>query len=168
MSVQVLYSSKTGNTEQLAKVIFKAIPMGRKDIQRFEGQKDYEMADIYFVGYWTDRGSASFDVLDYLGELHNKKIALFGTCGMGGSEEYYKQIEENIKAFISDDNEYLGAFMCQGKMPIQIRDKYEGLRTDTNQKQIDAMIRNFDEAILHPDKQDLLEAEKFVANIFKN
>lgn len=47
-----------------------------------QGKPDYDMGDIYFIGFWTDRGSASVEVLDYLGSLQGKKIALFGTCGM--------------------------------------------------------------------------------------
>ena len=55
------------------------------------------------------------DVLDYLGSLQGKRIALFGTCGMGQSPEYYKKIEENIRVFIEDDNEYLGGLYLPGK-----------------------------------------------------
>ena len=94
MKTQVLYKSRTGNTEKLAKAIFAAVPGSDKDIARLDGQTDYDMADIYFIGFWTDRGSASVEVLDYLGSLQGKKIALFGTCGMGESPEYFKKIEE--------------------------------------------------------------------------
>jgi flavodoxin I len=167
MKVQVLYKSKTGNTEKLAKAIYTAIPVSNKDIQRLEGQTDYDMGDIYFIGYWTDKGSASFEILDYLGELHNKKIALFGTCGFGGNEKYFQRIEENVKAFIGEDNEFLGAFMCQGKMPIQVRERYEAMKNKENGEQIDAMLRNFDEAMLHPDSEDMRKAASFVRSIFE-
>lgn len=91
MKTQVLYKSRTGNTEKLAKAIFETIPGKNKDIAPFLGQTDYNMGDLYFIGFWTDRGSASMDVLDYLGSLQGKRIALFGTCGMGQSPEYYKR-----------------------------------------------------------------------------
>ena len=167
MKVQVLYKSKTGNTEKLAKAIYTAIPVSNKDIQRLEGQTDYDMGDIYFIGYWTDKGSASFEILDYLGGLHNKKIALFGTCGFGGNEKYFQRIEENVKAFIGEDNEFLGAFMCQGKMPIQVRESYEAMKNKENGEQVDAMLRNFDEAMLHPDSEDMRKAASFVRSIFE-
>ena len=167
MKTQVLYKSRTGNTEKLAKAIFAAIPGSDKHIARLDGQTDYDMADIYFIGFWTDRGSASVEVLDYLGALQGKKIALFGTCGMGESQEYFKKIEENIRVFIEDDNEYLGAFMCQGKMPIQVREKYNRMRNGDNGRQVDAMIRNFDMAMLHPDMDDLEYAREFVGRIYE-
>lgn len=166
MKTQVLYKSRTGNTEKLAKAIFEAIPGKHKDIARLDGQTDYEMGDIYFIGFWTDRGTASVDILDYLGSLQGKKIALFGTCGMGESPEYYKKIEESIRVFIEDDNEYLGAFMCQGKMPMTIREKYVKMKNPENEKQMNAMIRNFDMAMLHPDENDLKNAKAFVKEIY--
>lgn len=168
MKTQVLYKSRTGNTEKLAKAIFAAVPGSDKDIARLDGQTDYDMADIYFIGFWTDRGSASVEVLDYLGSLQGKKIALFGTCGMGESQEYFKKIEENIRVFIEDDNEYLGAFICQGKMPIQVREKYNRMRNGDNDRQIDTMIRNFDMAMLHPDMDDLEYAAQFVSKIYES
>ncbi|MEF2877687.1 MAG: flavodoxin family protein [Blautia sp.] len=167
MKTQVLYKSRTGNTEKLAKAVFGAIPGKNKDIAPLEGQTDYDMGDVYFIGFWTDRGSASVDVLDYLGSLQGKRIALFGTCGMGGSPEYYKKIEENIRVFIEDDNEYLGAFICQGKMPMAVREKYMNMKNSKNQKQVEAMIRNFDMAMLHPNEQDLEHVRNFVKHIYE-
>lgn len=167
MNTRVLYKSRTGNTEKLAKAIFEAIPGKQKDIQRLEGQTDYDMGDVYFVGFWTDRGSASVEVLDYLGSLQGKRIALFGTCGMGGSLEYYKKIEESIRVFIEDDNEYMGAFLCQGKMPMAVRDRYVKMKTPETEKQVNAMIHNFDRAMLHPDEEDLKNAKVFVREIFE-
>ena len=167
MRTQVLYKSRTGNTEKLAKAIFEAIPGKNKDIAPFQGQTDYDMGDIYFIGFWTDRGSASMDVLDYLGSLQGKRIALFGTCGMGQSPDYYKKIEDNIRVFIEDDNEYMEAYICQGKMPMTVREKYEHMKNSSNKKQVEAMIQKFDMAMLHPDEQDLQGARKFVKEVFE-
>ena len=125
MKTQVLYKSRTGNTEKLAKAIFEAVPGQCKDIAPLEGQTDYEMGDIYFIGFWTDRGSASVEVLDYLGSL-------------------------------------------QGKMPISVREKYLSMKTPENTKMINAMLRNFDMAMLHPDTQDLEGAKAFVQKVFED
>ena len=158
--------SRTGNTEKIAQAIFSAIPGKNKDIARFAGQTDYDMGDIYFIGFWTDRGSASVEVLDYLGSLQGKKIALFGTCGMGESIEYYRKIEERIKVFIEDGNQYLGCFLCQGKMTMQVREKYLKMRHPGNEGQIQKMLQNFDKALLHPDWKDMENAQRFVHRIY--
>ena len=167
MKVHVLYASSTGNTELVAKAVYKAIPDASKDIQRLALFKEDPEAETYCIGFWTNRGSASYELLDILSDLHGKNIALFGTCGMGGSPEYYKEIENQVSAFIPDDNVYLGAFMCQGKMPMRVREKYLAMETDENHAQIQKMLRNFDEALLHPNDGDLKNAMDFVDSVFK-
>ena len=70
---------------------------------------------MYLVGFWTDRGTASSEILDLLGNLHGKKVALFGTCGMGNMPEYYDRILNGVAAFIPEDCEYLGGFFMSGQ-----------------------------------------------------
>lgn len=166
MGVQIVYASRTGNTEKLAEAIFKVVPVKEKNVKRIEERTERDAGDLYLVGFWTDHGTASTEILDLLGNLHGKKIALFGTCGMGKEPEYYKRILNSVSAFIADDSEYLGGFMCQGKMPIQVRRRYEDMCVPANEAQVERMIRNFDEALLHPDKDDLRAAEDFVKSLF--
>ena len=56
MQTIVIYSSQTGNTRKLATQIFAAIPGDSKDLKKILtniGKKD---AELYFVGFWVDRG----------------------------------------------------------------------------------------------------------------
>ena len=48
-----------------------------------------------------------------------------------------------------------------------MREKYVSMKNPQNEKQMDAMIRNFDMAMLHPDEKDLQGAQKFVKDIFE-
>lgn len=166
MLYEVLFVSQTGNTEKLAAAIYEAIPDGEKEIRRLDRDTPLELAETYFIGFWVNRGICSFEVLDYLSELHGKNIVLFGTCGMGNDPDYYERIENQVRAFIPDDNLYLGAFLCQGKMPIQVRNKYQELLDhgchDGLARQ---MLRNFDNALLHPNEEDYDLAGKFVEDI---
>ena len=61
----------------------------------------------------------------------------------------------------------MGAYICQGKMPMTVREKYEHMKNSSNKKQVEAMIQNFDMAMLHPDEQDLQGARKFVKEVFE-
>lgn len=166
LKTQVLYVSGTGNTERIAEVIYREIPGFSKDIKKLDSCFEKCSADIYFIGFWANRGSASVEILDFLSGLHGKGIALFGTCGMGKNPEYYRKIEKNVAAFVPDDNRYLGAFFCQGKMPIKVRRRYEHLEDSGNADMAARMIRNFDEALLHPDKEDFANARAFVNSIY--
>lgn len=167
MKTQVLYVSGTGNTERIAEVIYREVPGFSKDIKKLDSCFEKYSADIYFIGFWANRGSASVEILDFLSNLHGKSIALFATCGMGKNPEYYHKIENNVAAFIPDDNRYLGAFFCQGKMPMNVRRKYEQMAVSENTDMMTLMLRNFDEALLHPDRKDLSDARAFVHSIYQ-
>lgn len=167
LKTQVLYVSGTGNTERIAEVIYRQIPGFSKDIRKLDACFEKYSADTYFIGFWANRGSASVEVLDFLSDLHGKNIALFATCGMGKRPEYYRKIANSVSAFIPEDNRYLGDFFCQGKMPMQVRRKYEQMETPENADMVAQMIRNFDEALLHPDREDFAKARAFVDSVWR-
>ena len=171
----VIYASETGNTRRLAEEIHGAIRSEEKtliDVRSFDGTLD---ADVLFVGFWVNHLTCSLEIIDLLSSLHGKHVALFATCGLGDTHDYYKRIEHNVHAFLPEDNNYLGAYFCRGKMPSEIRRRYEEARGTFRGTEKDAvyddvlarMIASFDDALTHPDKQDLAKAGVFVNNIFK-
>ena len=163
----VLYQSESGNTKKIAASIFSRLPGNSKDLIDIDTDKRIPEAKIYFVGFCVHRGSCSMEVSDFLRDLSGKQIVLFGTCGMGDSPEYYKDIAGRVSAWIESDNEYLGYFICQGKMPQKVRMKYESMRTPENTAQIDRCVRNFDLALTHPDSLDVEHAKVFVDHMLK-
>mgnify|MGYP001161792848 FL=1 len=163
----VLYQSESGNTKKIAASIFSRLPGNSKDLIDIDTDKTIPEANVYFIGFCVHRGSCSMEVSDFLNDLSGKQIALFGTCGMGDSPEYYKDIAGRVSAWIEADNDYLGYFICQGKMPQKVRMKYESMRTDENNDQIDRFIQNFDLALTHPDDLDVEHAKVFVDHMLK-
>lgn len=163
----VLYQSESGNTKKLAASIFAHLPGNSKDLIDISTDKTIPEARIYFIGFCVHRGTCSMAVSDFLSSLGGKQIALFATCGMGNSPDYYKAIEKNVSAWIENDNQYLGAFICQGKMPQKVRQKYETMRTKENAAQVNLFIQNFDEALTHPDSLDIEHAKVFADKILK-
>ena len=164
MDYLVVYTSNTGNTEKVAMKIFDSIPGRSKDIQRLEELRDGE-ADTYFAGFWNDRGTCGSRVMEFLSGLHGKKVALFGTCGMGGSSEYFKQVENRVSVFVPEDNDYLGCFLCGGKMMPQVLDRYKQMQAINDSPQIRTMIAAYEEGMLHPDEKDFQDAEAFVEEV---
>ena len=171
----VIYASETGNTRRIAEEIHAAIRVENKvliDIRSFDGTLD---ADVFFVGFWVNHSTCSLEIIDLLSSLHGKHVALFATCGLNDTDDYYRRIETNVQAFIPEDNNYLGAFFCRGKMPSEIRRRYEEARGTNPGTEKDAvyddvlnrMISSFDDALSHPDKQDLLKANLFVDSVFQ-
>lgn len=163
----VLYESHSGNTKKIAATIFSRLPGTSKDLIDITTDKEIPEASVYFVGFCVHCGTCSMEVSDFINSLGGKQIVLFGTCGMGNSPDYYKAIENSVNAWIESDNDYLGAFICQGKMPQKVRQKYEAMRSSENISQIDMCIRNFDEALTHPDSLDIEHAKVFTERCLK-
>ena len=98
-----------------------------------------------------------------LKKLKNKKIFLFGTAGFGGSQEYFQKVLGQIKESIDSSNTIIGEYMCQGKMPQSVRERYVKMKEQPNyMPNLDMMIKNFDSALSHPNKNDLDKLRKMV------
>lgn len=166
MDYAVVYSSKTGNTEKIALAIFETLPGKSKDIYRVE-EAGRDEADLYFIGFWNNRGTCSSEIMDFMGELHGKRIALFGTCGMGYSQEYFDRVANQVSALIPDDNIYLGNFLCAGRMPPQVLEKYKRMQAREDTPMVRMMISGYEQAMLHPDEADLKAARAFAEEILR-
>ena len=113
-------------------------------------------ADTLYVGFWTDKGKADESSSDFLKQLRGKQVFLFGTAGFGGSEEYFNKILKTVQKDLHSSNTVIGSFMCQGKMPMSVRQRYENMKKQPlHLPNLDAMIENFDKALSHPDADDL-------------
>lgn len=157
MTYAVIYASATGNTKMLAEEIRKRL--GKKECVCFgtvEEAGTAVRADIIFAGFWTDKGDCSEELGHFLERLHGRRVFLFGTAGFGGAQSYFDQILERVKGHLAADNEVVGTYMCQGKMPQSVRKRYEGmLEQNPGDERIKGMIENFDRAVQHPDEADL-------------
>ncbi|MBS6196704.1 MAG: flavodoxin [Clostridiales bacterium] len=164
MKYKVVYTSRTGNTEMLAASIYRALPEHGKDIEALTEETGWDDAETYLVGFWTDQGSCQPETKAFLKKLKGKKVLLFGTCGAGPSQEYYGQIEQRVREELPSDCGYLGCYLCQGKMPMAVREKYQQMLAGEKKKKAMAenMIKNFDRALLHPDREDCSRAVEFV------
>ena len=158
----IIFSSMTGNTRKLADTIRGALPEELSDYFGDAKTADPD-AEMIYVGFWTDKGTADQACLELLGRLRNKKIFLFGTAGFGGSEAYYQKILANVRTAIDASNTVVGEYMCQGKMPQSVRDRYMKMKTQPEHPaNIDALIENFDRALSHPNEDDLERLRKIV------
>ncbi len=155
MSYAIVFSSQTGNTKLLAETLKNSLP---QEECLYIGTPDPKAlnADTLYVGFWTDKGNADAASLSFLKLLQDKKVFLFGTAGFGGSEEYFHRILKNVQKSLGRSNKIIGTFMCQGKMPMSVRNRYESMKKNPiHMPNLDEMIENFDKALSHPDAADL-------------
>ena len=158
----IIFSSLTGNTKILAETIRAVLPA--EDCDYFGAPKAEELhSEILYIGFWTDKGNADIATLELLSKLRDKKVFLFGTAGFGGSEAYFQKILNHVKQSIDSSNSVVGEYMCQGKMPPSVRERYMKMKVQPEHPEnIDALIENFDRALSHPDGNDLERLRKII------
>ena len=151
----IVFSSMTGNTEKLARAIREVLPEENCDYFGAAGEEELR-SELLYIGFWTDKGNADSAALELLAKLRNKKVFLFGTAGFGGSEAYFQNILNRVKASMDPSNSVVGEYMCQGKMPQSVRERYMRMKAQPEHPaNTDALIENFDRALSHPDARDL-------------
>ena len=161
MTYAIVYSSRTGNTAQLAKAL---PPLWAGSGPLYCGAPDDAAlaVDLILVGFWTDKGGCDQQTAAFLPQLHGKTVALFGTAGFGGSRDYFDRILERVAALAPSDARLLPGFMCQGKMPESVGQRYrQMLKDDPGNAQAQAMLQNFDAARSHPDARDLTALKRW-------
>lgn len=155
MTYAIVYSSRTGNTRMLADTLHTALPAG-SCLYFGEPAAEALNADRLYVGFWTDKGTCDADTAAFLKQIRGKEVFLFGTAGFGADPAYYDRILTNVRKHLDSSVTVLGGYMCQGKMPMSVRDRYEAmLKAPVHMPNLPAMIENFDKALTHPDAADL-------------
>ena len=155
MTYAIVYSSRTGNTKLLAETIRAALPAG--DCLYF-GEPDSAAlaADRIYAGFWTDKGACDEQTAAFLRTLTDQELFLFGTAGFGQSQAYFDKVLERTRQHLGAGVRNTGSFMCQGKMPLSVRERYEKMQhSPVKVPNLQAMIENFDSALSHPDQADL-------------
>lgn len=151
MKYAIVYSSRTGNTELLAQRLRDSLP---KEDCLYVGPPNKEAlaAEKLYVGFWTDKGTCDESIAAFLRSITHQQVFLFGTAGFGGAPAYFEKILTAVKENLSETATVTGSYMCQGKMPVSVRKRYESMEESASRQ---AMLDNFDRALSHPDEQDL-------------
>lgn len=168
MTYSIVYSSKTGNTKMLADALHQALPaddclyFGAPDVQALAAERIY-------IGFWTDKGTCDAETAAFLAQLTHQEIFLFGTCGFGGGVAYFEQILARVRDLLSESVQLVGSYLCPGKMPQSVRDRYVRIAEEEPAKRshMQKMIFNFDCALSHPDANDLQALIEEVENCQK-
>ena len=63
-------------------------------------------------------------------------------------------------------NTIVGEYMCQGKMPQSVRERYMKMKEQPEHPDnLDMLIENFDRALSHPDADDLNRLKEAVKRV---
>ena len=120
MTYAIVYDSRTGNTEELARAVAEALPAQGRLVFGRVGEVDaasVAQADRVYAGFCTNRGDCTDEMGELLAGLAGKEVFLFGTCGFGADETYFAGVAARAAAHLPESAQLIGTFMCQGRMP---------------------------------------------------
>lgn len=159
MSILVTYSSKTGNTEKVAKAIHEVLAE-RAEIQKLPDVNS-EHYDTVVLGYWVDKGTANAEALEFMKTLADKKIVLFGTLGAGDAGGYHQQVRETVEKELPSTCTLLGHQLFRASsLRLNILRKQHAEEPDD--VEINKMLEDYENNKHRPDAQDLKNAQEFV------
>ena len=165
MSYAIVFSSKTGNTRLLADTLRASLPQNECTYFGAPAPEALE-AETLYIGFWTDKGHADDTLTAFLQTLKGKRIFLFGTAGFGGEPAYFESILGRVAQCLGPGNTVIGTFMCQGRMPMAVRERYEKMLSAPPSPRMPdprKMLENFDRALPHPDEEDLARLKAALA-----
>ncbi len=167
MTCSLVVNSKSGNTRMVSGAIKRTLQAAGVEFVHAAALSDdadqvaleaqgARAADTVLVGFWCDKGACTPSVAALLSALHGKRVFLFGTCGFGASEEYFRQIIDRVTSNLANDTELVGWAMCQGKMGPAVKQRYEAmLEQDPENARFKMLLDNWVAAKDHPTKEDL-------------
>lgn len=158
MRTLVAYSTKTGNTEKVAKSIGEVIP--DCEIKCIKEVKDLDY-DLIIVGAWIDKGIANKEASDFINKIKNKKIGFFFTLGAYPNSDHAKDCVKKIEElFVKNNNKIIGYYLCQGAVdPKLIEFMRKQFPVDHPHGPNPERIKRWNDASTHPDLKDLQEAK---------
>lgn len=132
MAYIVVYSSRTGNTKQVAEAIAKALPEGTECVSVKDAPASFADYDGVFMGFWADQGNANKEAQPVIQRIDNKKVALFATLGVPPMMPHAEKTIVAAAGLLPNGTTPVGMFKCQGKVdPKVIEMMYKIFRKGT-------------------------------------
>ena len=159
MKVQVIYASRTGCTEKVARAIYEGIQVEEKSIHNLKDGIPELDGDILILGYWGMLGGPDEQTKAFLSGIRGKAVGVFCTLG------YYADTGHGFDTLrwgidqLKQENEIIGGYVCNGAIAQELK-AGQGIgpgKVPTEQKEIRWEITDS-----HPTKAECdLAAERF-------
>lgn len=168
MNCIVLYSSRTGNTKQIAMAICAVLPEGTVCLPVADAPESFDGYDCVFAGFWIDKGTANADAKKLLERLQHPKIALFATLGADPDSEHAVNSMRNAIELLPHAETPICTFICQGKVDPKLIEQMKKMFSEGHPHAvIDERMRLHERASVHPNEKDLEAAKSFAIETLK-
>ena len=159
--ILIVYDSKTGNTEKVAKALAEAAG-ARCILAKVDEAPSAEAFALIVAGFWVDRSAPNAKMKKYLSTLHNKKLVLFQTLGAEPESDHAVSALVNAGVALNSDCKVLGALSIRGAIDpalIEMMRKMPAGGAHSASRESEA---RWAAASTHPDAEDLAKARSFM------
>jgi flavodoxin len=163
----IVYSTRTGNTEKVARGVYDALTAERNSSDGNSGlvqlapatdAPDPSKYDWIILAFWVNRGTADDDTLAYLKRIERKPVGFIATLGAYPNSEHAATVSERVANLVSERNRLLGSFLCQGRVDPRLTEKFKSFPPDHPHAMTPERAKRHRDAASHPDDQDIANA----------
>lgn len=152
--VAVIYSSRTGNTEKVAKHLAEALGASCHSVKDTAAVPE---SATLCVGTWIDRGTADAAATKYIERLRGRRVFIYGTLGAEPNSEHAERCIVNIRALFDPSNEILGAILVQGAIDPMLIEMFKSMPKDNVHAFTEENAARYAAAASHPDAADFAQ-----------
>ncbi|MFW5718442.1 MAG: flavodoxin family protein [Spirochaetota bacterium] len=158
----IVYSTQTGNTEYLARGVHRLLGQGADatstTVADIRDEPDPAPFDAVLLAFWVNRGTADDQTLAYIDRLSGARVGLLGTLGAYPDSQHARDVEQRVRALVSERNTVLGCFLCQGRIDPRLTERFKSLPADHPHAMTPERVKRHLDASSHPDEHDVANA----------
>lgn len=164
-NILITYSSKTGNTEKVAKAIYRSISIGEFLPISQVTHLNY---DYIIVGGWIDKGTFDKTTLNFIQNIRNKNVGYFFTLGAYPDSKHAQDCTKNIEEIlVKNQNIVVGKYFCQGAIDPKLISWLSTLPCEHKMSPSEERKKRWQDASTHPDALDLEKASEIFKFLLK-
>ena len=155
--ILIVYDSKTGNTEKVAKALAEAAGERCVLAQVEAAPAAYDFA-VVVAGYWVDKGAPNAKMKKYLENLHGKKVVLFADP----ASDHAVSSLVNAGVLMNKDCKVLGTLSIRGAIDPALIAMMRKMPAGSPHSPSPESEARWAAAASHPDAADLAKAKSFM------
>ena len=159
--ILIAYSSKTGNTEKVAKALYEGAPEAC-ELKKVEEVEALDAYDLVFVGYWVDKGGPDPKAKALLSTIKGKKVVLFQTLGADPDSDHGRTSFANAAKYLDADCMVLGTLSIQGAIDPQLIAAMSKMPAGSPHAPNEESKKRWAAASTHPDAADLQKSKEYM------
>ena len=159
--IAMAVSSATGNTAIIADGVRQALADSGWDVVETPKNGAVPDEETIVVCFWCRKTSLDPASLRFVQACAGKRMLLFGTMGGFPVGSYADEVRSNVERIVSERNECLGVFLCQGKVPAERIEARRNLPIDDPHHLDEWGVKRLTESQNHPNATDVLYAQAF-------